>query len=116
MEKKVVILVRQAGLGQLKPEDAPFGLEMFDRFLHALEAQPLKPYALCFYTEGVKLVCEGSPAIPSLQLLQGLGVRLVTCGTCLQYFGLREKVAVGEVGGMNDIVALLLEADLVVTV
>ena len=46
MEKKVVILVRQAGLGQLKPEDAPFGLEMFDRFLHALEAQPLKPLSL----------------------------------------------------------------------
>jgi intracellular sulfur oxidation DsrE/DsrF family protein len=89
---------------------------MFDRFLHAAEAYPAKPSAICFYTEGVKLVCEDSSVIPSLQLLQGMGVRLVVCGTCLEYFNLRERVAVGEVGGMNDIAGLLLGADHVVTV
>jgi len=114
--RNTVVLVRQAGLGQLQPNDAPFGVEMFGRFLHALEANPVKPSALCFYTEGVKLVCEGSPVVSSLQLLQGMGVRLVVCGTCLEYFNLREKVAVGEVGGMNDIVGLLLGAEHVVTV
>ncbi|MDR7544080.1 MAG: DsrE family protein [Armatimonadota bacterium] len=116
MARNTVVLVRQAGLGHLHPHDASFGVEMFDRFLHALEASSVKPSAICFYTEGVKLVCEGSPVIPGLQLLQGIGVRLVICGTCLEYFNLRDKVAVGEVGGMNDIVGLLLGADQVVAV
>jgi intracellular sulfur oxidation DsrE/DsrF family protein len=53
---------------------------------------------------------------PSLQLLQGMGVRLVICGTCLEHFRLRAKVAVGEVGGMHDIVGLLTTAERVVTV
>ncbi len=116
MAHSVVVLVRQAGLGQLQPNDAHFGVEMFERFLHAVDANPITPSAICFYTEGVKLVCEGSPVIPSLQLLQGMGVRLVICATCLEYFNLRDKVAVGEVGGMSDIVNLLLSATHVVTV
>jgi len=91
-------------------------LEMFDRFLHAFESQPVKPHSICFYTDGVKLVCDGSPALLGLRILQGVGVRLLVCRTCLEHFGLKDKVAVGEVGGMNDIVGLLTEADSVVTV
>ena len=113
---KLVLLVTREGLGHLEPADRQFGLEMFDRFLHALENQPVKPHSICFYTEGVKLVCDGSPALLGLRILQGQGTRLVTCRTCLEHFGLTDKVAVGEVGGMNDIVGLLTGADSVVTV
>jgi len=113
---KLVLLVTREGLGHVGATDTQFGLEMFDRFLHALESQPVKPHAICFYTDGVKLVCDGSPALLGLKILQGQGVRLVACRTCLEHFGLSAKVAVGEVGGMNDIVALLTEADSVVTV
>lgn len=116
MESRIVILVRQGGLGQVPAEDKQFGLEMFDRFLHTLEGQPVKPQAICFYTEGVKLVCRGSSALQSLSLLYGMGVRIVTCKTCLDFFKLSDQVAIGEVGGMNDIVKLLLEADKVITV
>jgi len=116
MERKVVVLVRQAGLGEVRPDDQAFGLEMLDLFLHAVEGQAAKLHAMCFYTEGVRLVCEGSPVLASLQLLAGMGVRLVVCGTCLGHFGLSDKVAVGEVGGMKDIVGLLMEAGHVITV
>jgi sulfur relay (sulfurtransferase) complex TusBCD TusD component (DsrE family) len=116
MARNVVVLIRQAGLGQVDRQDADFGVQMFDRFLHSLESQPVKPHAMCFYTEGVKLICTPSPVVASLQLLQGMGVRLVVCGTCLDYFGLRDKVAVGEIGTMNEIAGMLLEADHVVTV
>jgi sulfur relay (sulfurtransferase) complex TusBCD TusD component (DsrE family) len=51
-----------------------------------------------------------------LKILQSQGVRLVSCRTCLEHFQLTEMVAVGEIGGMNDIVGLLVEADRVVTV
>jgi intracellular sulfur oxidation DsrE/DsrF family protein len=113
---KLVLLVTREGLGQVDPSDRPFGLEMFDRFLHALESQAIKPHSICFYTDGVKLVCEGSPALLGLKILQGQGVRLLACRTCLEHFGLSDKVAVGEVGGMNDIVGLVTEADSVVSV
>lgn len=113
---KPVLLVTREGLGHVDVNDKQFGLEMFDRLLHAWESQPVKPYAICFYTDGVKLVCKGSPALLGLKILQSQGVRLISCRTCLEHFQLTEKVAVGEVGGMNDIVGLLLQADSVVTV
>jgi len=116
MLKKVVVLVKQEGLGQTAASDRQFGIDMLDRFFHTLEGLPIKPQAICFYTEGVKAVCAGSTLVPGLQLLAGMGVRLVVCKSCLEYFGLIEQVAVGEVGGMNDIAKLLLEADHVVTV
>jgi intracellular sulfur oxidation DsrE/DsrF family protein len=113
---KLVLLVTREGLGYVAPTDSQFGLEMFDRLLHALESQPVKPNSICFYTEGVKLVCEGSPALLGLKILQGQGVHLVACRTCLEHFRLTDKVAVGEVGGISDIVGLLAGADRVVTV
>lgn len=116
MTKTLVVLVTQDGLGHVDSGDRSFGVEMFDRFLHAFESQTVRPACICFYTNGVKLVCEGSPALLGLKLLQGMGVRLVACRTCLEHFKMVDKVAVGEVGGMNDIVALLADADSVVTV
>jgi len=113
---KLVLLVTREGLGHVDSADRLFGLEMFDRLLHAWESQPLKPHAICFYTDGVKLVCNGSPALLGLKILQSQGVRMVSCRTCLEHFALTSQVAVGEIGGMNDIVALLVEADSVVTV
>ena len=116
MEKNVVVLVRQEGLGSTAAQDRKFALEMFDKFLHTIETQAVKPRAICFYTEGVKLVVEGSPVVPGLKLLEGLGIRLLVCKSCIEYYGLASKVAVGKIGGMNDILKLLLEADSTITV
>ncbi len=116
MERKVVVLVRQAGLGVVRPEDGEFGESMFEKFLHSLESQPVKPRAICFYTEGVRLACRGSSVLFALRLLEGMGVRIVLCSSCLDRFGLRESVEIGEVGGMQEISGLLMSADSVVTV
>ncbi len=116
MEPNIVVLVRQEGLGQVRADDRKFGLEMFDLFLHSLEGQSVKPKTMCFYTEGVKLVCKGSPAVPGLSLLEGMGVRLIACKTCLNHYELTQQVAVGKVGGMKEIAQILLEADRVITI
>jgi hypothetical protein len=116
MGKKVVVIVRQDGLGSVADPDAQFGREMFDKFLHTLEGQSPMPYAICFYTEGAKLTCTGSPVLFSLQLLARMGVRIVTCTSCLEYYKLDTEVAVGEKGTMKDIVGLALGADSVITV
>jgi len=116
MANKTVVLVTRYGFGSTKPNDEAFGIEMFDTFLHTLESRSEKPEAICFYTEGVRLVVEGSPMVGSLRLLEGLGVRLVSCKTCLDHYGLLDRVAVGGQGGMKEIVALMEAADKVVTV
>ena len=121
MAKNIVVHVRQEGLGVLKGSLSEqrnareFGLQLFDAFLHAFEARSDKPSAMVFYTDGVKLVGKGSIVVPSLKLLEAMGVRMVACGTCLKRFGLIDEVAVGEVGTMSEIVKLLSEADTVIT-
>ncbi len=116
MNQTIVILARQEGLGQVGPRDREFSVDMFDRFLHAMESQPDKPQAICFYTDGVKLVCEGSRAVPGLQLIEGMGVRLLICKTCLDYFHLTDKVAAGQISTMSEIVKTLMSADKVITI
>lgn len=116
MDKKIIMLVTRDGLGSVDDGHWKFGVEMFDLFLHTLEGQERKPQAICFYTSGVKLVCRGSPVAAGLQLIEGMGIQLVACKTCLGFYKLLDQVIVGRVGGMNEIQKLLLDADQVITV
>ena len=80
------------------------------------EKLPEKPKAILFYTEGVRCVVEDSPLVLTLKLREGMGVRLVSCRTCLEHYGLTGRVAAGDTGGMDEIVRLMDEARKVVTV
>jgi intracellular sulfur oxidation DsrE/DsrF family protein len=116
MPTGTVVLVTRETLGTVAEKDREFGLLMMDKFLHSLESEPEKPVAICFYTEGARLVCRGSKVLLGLQLLQGLGVRIVACQSCLEHYGLAGEVAVGEVGNMKQIAGLMLAAAKVLTV
>jgi selenium metabolism protein YedF len=84
-------------------------------FLHTLnEVAPL-PDTLVFINSGVKLVTEGSPVLEDLQTLSEQGVDILACGTCLNYFKLSDKVAIGTISNMYDIAEALLGAGKVVT-
>ena len=96
-------------------EHAELGQILVRGFFHALgEVEPL-PDAIIFFNSGVKLVVEGSPVLEDLQALRARGVELLACGTCLGYYDLREKVAVGEVSNMYTIAETMLGAGKVVT-
>ncbi|MFH1575144.1 MAG: DsrE family protein, partial [Acidobacteriota bacterium] len=58
---------------------------------------------------------EGSPVLPGLRLIQGMGVRLLVCGSCVEHYRLQGQIAVGEVTTMSEIVKALLAADKVIT-
>jgi sulfur relay (sulfurtransferase) complex TusBCD TusD component (DsrE family) len=64
----------------------------------------------------VKLTVEDSRVVEGLKLVEKLGMKIVICGSCLDYFGLRDQVAVGDVGGMDDIVELFRTASNVIRV
>ncbi len=112
MNKNTLIVFTRFGLGT-----APVELQnkLGGIFLSLLN-QDTPPGTLAFYGEGVKLVCEGSPALDALRALATKNVTMVICQTCLDYFGLRESVRVGTIGGMGDIVAAMSMADKVISV
>jgi sulfur relay (sulfurtransferase) complex TusBCD TusD component (DsrE family) len=112
--KSVVIVFKSDGLGHTRAQDLKGKLAT--SFLSLIvDADPL-PSTMCFYTDGVKLACEGSPVLEALHALEARGVRLVLCTTCLNYFGLEDKVRVGIPGGMGDIITAMLSADSVLMV
>lgn len=108
----MVFVFTRNGMGE-----APEGLQqtLVAKFLSLAAQAEEKPTKILFYTEGVKLVCEGSPVLQWLRILEDAGVELIVCSTCLEYFGLIDKVRVGKVGGMPGILAALQEADKVVS-
>lgn len=74
-----------------------------------VETTPL-PSAILFYNAGVNLVCESSPVLPALRDLESRGIRMLVCGTCLDYFDLKQKLLVGRVSNMYDIMQTIASA------
>lgn len=113
MDDQTVILFTRNGLGHA-PEELQ--LKLVSKFMQLTLASGQLPAKILFYTEGVKLACNGSPVIDALLEMQQRGVELVLCQTCLEYFGLTNKVAVGVVGGMGDILEAMQKAGKVISV
>jgi hypothetical protein len=113
MDKDTVILFTRNGLGSAPP-DLPTKLVV--KFLELTLISGDLPAKIIFYTEGVKLCCDGSPALDQLKQFEEKGVELVLCSTCLDFFGLSDQVKVGIVGGMGDILTALQLAPRVISV
>ena len=111
--KNTIILITNNGMGKA---DEKLQQTLAGKYFELLAQNGSLPAAICFYTDGVKLVCEGSPVIEQLRGLESKGVRLIVCSTCLNYFNLSEKVQVGIVGGMGDILEAQIKADKVITI
>jgi hypothetical protein len=111
--KDAVVLVTRHGMGNA---DEKLQLTLIAKYFELLLLGGNLPSAICFYTDGVRLVCEGSPVLEQLQKLESLKVRLISCSTCLNSFGLQEQVRVGIVGGMGDILEAQIQSEKVITI
>ena len=92
------------------------GKKLMGTFLRKLLVAERKPERIIFYNKGVKLLAEGSPFLFELEELAKAGIDLVGCGTCIGYFKLDDKIAVGRRSNMQEIIGYLMDADGVVTV
>jgi intracellular sulfur oxidation DsrE/DsrF family protein len=108
-----VILITRNGMGDGEPA---LQQKLIQTYLKLLDENSVHPAVICFYTEGVRLVVDGSPVLDTLKSLEARGVRLVLCSTCLNYFNLADKVRVGVVGGMTDILEAQLRASKVISI
>ena len=95
----VVLSANTMGIG-----DAKLGTSLMKAFVFALTKQDQLPDTILCYNTGAYLTCEGADTLEDLKLLEGEGVTILTCGTCLDFYGLKDQLAVGSVTNMYDIV------------
>ena len=110
-QKKTVVIISTDHMGEGNEE---LGRALLKAFLFALTQQETLPAAILFYNAGAAVTCEGSASLEDLQALQSQGVEILTCGTCLNYYGLTEKLRVGEVTNMYVIAEKQLQADCII--
>ena len=105
----VVLSANTMGTGEEK-----LGKALMKAFVFALTKQDMLPETVLCYNTGAYLTCEGADTLEDLKLLESEGVTVLTCGTCLDYYGLKEKLAVGGVTNMYDIVQRMESAAAIV--
>lgn len=102
--RKTTVFVDGETLGR---GDERLGAILMKTFILTLkELKPL-PWRIVFVNGGVKLACEASENLPALTELENLGVEILSCGTCLDYYRLKEAVKVGRTSNMFEIVTTL---------
>ena len=100
--KKGMLVVLSANV--MGTGDPKLGISLMKAFVFALTKQDQLPDTILCYNTGAYLTCEGADTLEDLKLLESEGVSILTCGTCLDFYGLKEKLAVGGVTNMYDIV------------
>lgn len=84
-------------------------------FMFTLVESDTPPQCMLFVNSGVYLTCNGSPVLEHLLNLAERGVKILSCGTCLDYFKLKEQLAVGQVTNMYTIYEEMNKADKVIS-
>ena len=90
------------------------GMVLMRSFLHTLGEAEQSPDTMIFFNTGVRLAAHGSEVLDDLRALCNKGVRMLVCGTCLGFFEMKDKLAVGQVSNMYDITETMLGAGKVI--
>ena len=95
----------QIGISEAEP-----GKKLMKSFLYSLAQSSNTPETILLVNAGVKLAVQGADTLDDLKTLAANGTRILSCGQCLNYYGLTEKLAVGESTNMLEIIAILTSA------
>ena len=110
-ESTIVVLITSDVFGT---GDRRLGEILMKAFLNTLWDAETRPAKLLFMNSAVNLTTEDSEVLETLKLLEKEGVEVFSCGTCLEYYNLKEKLSVGSVTNMYDTVDSLLSADKII--
>ncbi len=106
-EQNTAVLIKSQFFGEGSDE---LGAALMNSFLYTLTESASRISHLIFMNGGVYLCIEGSPALEYLRDLEDQGIQILCCGTCLDYFSLKEKLQLGEVTNMYNATEVLLNA------
>lgn len=101
VEERQTILIKTSFLGV---GDDSLGSTLMKGFIFTLTQSKPLPKKVMFLNSGVKLTTENEETVKNLQILEKEGTEIVSCGTCLDFYNLKDKLKVGSVGNMYDIV------------
>ena len=101
----VVLSANVMGTGEEK-----LGRALMKAFVFALTKQDVLPETIVCYNTGAYLSCTGADTLEDLKRLEAEGVNILTCGTCLDFYGIKEQLAVGSVTNMYEIVETMERA------
>lgn len=107
LSENTVLVLDSTTLGR---GDDELGAQLMVNFLRTIAFRDDVPETVVCYNSGVKLAEQGSSAVPMLEALAQKGSEVVLCGTCVNYFGLQDRLAIGRVGDMMGIVEALSKA------
>ena len=106
-----VVVVSSDRMGSGNDE---LGKVLINGFIFAVTQLDTLPKTMLFYNGGATLTTEDSDSLEDLKSLEAQGVEIMTCGTCLDYYGLKDKLAVGTVTNMYSIVETMAKAGRIV--
>lgn len=106
-EAHTVVVLASDKMGE---GDEKLGHLLMKGFIYALTEQDELPQTVLLYNRGAYLSAGESESVADLKFLESKGVEILTCGTCLNHYGLGDKLAVGNVTNMYVIVEKQLQA------
>ena len=109
--RNMVVYVSSEGMGR---GDDDLGGVLMEVFLDTLSQFKGELSHAIFVNAGAKLAVEGSVVLEQVRQLEELGVQVLVCGTCLNHFGIKDKLAVGSVSNMYAIIETLSKAKRVI--
>lgn len=110
-KKNTVVVISSSCMGSGSDE---LGAVLMKGFLYAISQQEELPATILFYNGGAKLTCENAPTIEDLKSMEAQGVEILTCGTCLNHYGLTQQLRVGSVTNMYVIAEKMSKASLII--
>lgn len=109
--KNTVVVISADHMGE---GDDTLGKALMKGFIYAISQQDELPKTILFYNGGARLTCEDAPTLEDLQSLEAQGVEILTCGTCLNHYGLADSLKVGTVTNMYVIAEKMSQASLII--
>ncbi|MCL2684160.1 MAG: sulfurtransferase-like selenium metabolism protein YedF, partial [Synergistaceae bacterium] len=109
-------LVVMIGADHMGEGSEELGRMLIKSFIYSLTQLAAPPAAVIFLNGGARLTSEGSNAVPDLRTLLNKGVEILTCGACVNYYGLKENLAVGEITDMMTITSRAVSAGQLVVI
>ncbi len=110
-EREVILYLNSSFIGI---GDDALGSVLMRAFTKTILEADTRPSKVIHINAGVRLAAEGSDVLETLKDLSKKGVEILSCGTCVDFYGLKEKLRVGKITNMYEIVRLLQSADRVI--
>lgn len=95
--------------------DQELGAILMKGLIYAFANAENPPAKMVFFNGGARLTCEGSASVEDLKTLEAAGCEILTCGTCLDFYGIKDKLAVGGVTNLYQISEIFLAPEGVVS-